>query len=37
MSDDEFNTSFLSDLKETGWLDSLSEPLERAKAIASRM
>lgn len=39
MSDDEFNTSFLSDLKETalGWLDSLTDPLERAKAIASRM
>lgn len=39
MSDDEFNTSFLSDLKETalGWLDSLSDPLERAKAITSRV
>lgn len=37
MTDDEFNSSFLSDLKETGWLDSLSDPLERAKAIASRM
>lgn len=36
---DEFNSSFLSDLKETAleWLDSLSDPLERAKAIASRM
>lgn len=39
MSDDEFNTTFLSDLKETalGWLDSLTDPLERAKAIVSRM
>lgn len=43
MSDDEpddgFNSSFLSDIKETAldWLDSLKDPLERAKVIASRM
>lgn len=39
MSDDLFNTNFLSDMKETalGWLEALTDPLERAKVIVSRM